>query len=149
VALRRRPADPDGERLKRPDPTAVPPRESDWREQERRGAEALPGGKLQPGSGNGWRKSQKGDATSPLFLESSKTTDAASLSIKRDWLAEVTALALPDKRPVLLFGFDPDASGEREDWAAFRLSDARVLMRAAAALKSGDIAAAFAAAELL
>lgn len=149
MAIRRRPADPDRERLKRPDPSAVPPRESDWREQERRGAEALPGGKLQPGSGNGWRKSKKGDAVSPLFLESSKTTDKGSLSLERGWLQEVAALALPDRRPVLLFGFDPDASGEREDWAAFRLADARALMRAGAALKAGDIAAAFAAVEFL
>jgi hypothetical protein len=149
VGLNRKPHDPTRERLRRHVAPEEPPRSSDWREQERRAAEALPGGKAQPGSGNGWRKSRKGDGTSALFLESAKTTGAASLSLERAWLEEVTEHALPEKIPVLVVGFDPDASGAREDWAAFRLSDSRIMMRIVAALRGGDLGAARELADLL
>jgi|CXWL01.1.fsa_nt_gi hypothetical protein len=145
--LNRREGDPEDRRLDRRGP---PHAESDWRGQEAKAARALPGGKGTPGSGCSRRKERKGDAVSPLFrLEAKTTADEAGIRVEWGWLAKITAEALPERRPVFMFGRDPVEGRPREDWIAFQAATARALMRMADALRSGDVDAALAQAELL
>lgn len=122
-------------------------RESDWRGQEARLVKVQPGGKLQPGSGAPPGASNKGDAMGPFLLISGKTTEKASLSIKRDWLEEIAAQAGNVHRlPALGFGFD---GPPRNDWIAFPIDHAQTMMEVVAALNVGDTDKATRLAELL
>jgi hypothetical protein len=120
--------------------------------QEKRAAEAH-GGALTRGSGCSRRPSQKGDSVSEYFRVSSKTTEkpgAKSIRIERSWLTEIDAQARSTgHRPVLNFGFSPDAANPtREDWAGYPLQVAGHLMQTAVLLLQGNVEEATAHAEL-
>lgn len=108
-----------------------------------------PGGRRQPGSGNGEGASRKGDSRGDLFLVSAKTTAGAGIRVERGWLTSAAQQARNVRLlPALVFGFDGAGSG-RLDWMAFEMVTAKVMIDVIDAVRRGDSEAAEAAVGLL
>lgn len=126
---------------------------SDFKRQERRLVDALPGGVATPGSGSSHRPSHKSDGVGRFFRGEAKTTEnVATITLERAAFAKIEAEALPSRAPALTFGWDTPRAPhypEREDWIAFRLSDGKRMMRVVDALKRGELDEARAAAEMI
>lgn len=85
------------------------------RKQEKKIAKAY-GGKKIKGSGNG--KFQKGDVRAGRFLIEAKRTDAASIVLKREWLAKIEQEAFDDgKYPAL------EIQIQNQDWVLIRRAE--------------------------
>lgn len=121
-----------------------------WDEQEEETAKAVPGGSRTRGSGCSQRSSRKSDVTSPLWRVEDKTTTGRALRVERDDLEKIRSEALREgQNPVLTFGFDRDGGLPRDDWMAFPLPVAGLLMGVADAVLQGDMSEACALAEML
>jgi hypothetical protein len=128
-------------------PLAAPAKRQSWNDHEARVAEAVPGGQRTRGSGCSPHASRKSDVVSDLWrVEAKSTEDAASLSVKVEWLAKVKAEAdatTPRRLPVFAF----DISGEA--WMAYPEHTAKYMMRIIDAIKRGEVAEARALVGLL
>ena len=121
-----------------------------WEEQEEAVARAVPDGRRTRGSGCSTRSSRKGDVVSPLWRVEAKTTSSRALRVKRDDLEKIRSEARKEgQHPALVFGFDVGDDRGREDWMAFPLPVARILMSIASGLLSQDDREAYELAELL
>ena len=108
-----------------------------WQVQEEQTAQIIPGGCLVPGSGSSTRHNRRGDVTGTLWHVENKTTAGESISLRRNWATKIRVDAdAVNKRPILAFGFDDVGSGLREDWMAFTLADAEILMAIVEAVRN-------------
>lgn len=137
MPLERKPAQP--QRLERRKADRKRPA---WDVQEERTAEAIPGGKRVPGSGCSRRASRKSDVAGEWVRAEDKTTSQdKGLRVTRVMLDKINGEALVNGQiPAFAFGFDYSAkNGPRQDWLAFRMSDAACMMSVVDAILQGDI----------
>lgn len=114
--------------------------EKSWQKQERRLAEAVPGGELVRGSGCSTRASRKSDVTGKWARGEAKTTSKKSIPVTRAHLDKIRSEALMNgQTPVFAFGFDDDDRRPRDDWLAFPLPVAHSLMALADAVLENNI----------
>jgi hypothetical protein len=123
--------------------------EEAWQKQEARTAEAVPGGRVVPGSGCSTRASRKSDVEGTWVRAEDKTTGikARGFRVTREHLAKIEHEAsnqTTQQIPAFVFGFDNE-----QDWMAFRLNDAATLMAVVEAVASGDVKEARELAEML
>ena len=114
-----------------------------WEEQEAIGAQTH-GARLTKGSGNSWKPDEKLDSVGDIWRMSSKTTAggrkaAKSIRFERGWLEEARRAAqATGHQPAVMFGFDPDAQDQREDWVAVPAAAFKVINHILAAVRSGE-----------
>ena len=123
-----------------------------WDEQEEVTEAAVPGGKRTPGSGSSRRSARKGDVVAELWRVEDKTTACTdrALRVARDDLEKIRAEARREgQNPALVFGFDRAGGLPREDWMAYPLPVAKLLMSVVDAIIKGDVDEATELAEML
>lgn len=121
-----------------------------WKVQEERIKEVVPGGALVPGSGCSSRQSRRGDVRGSLWLSEAKTTAKRSIRVKMAWLRKIRVDSdAAGRRPSFVLGFDGDAYTSREDWMAFPVKDAKIMMAVVDALHCGDLTEAVELADML
>jgi hypothetical protein len=95
---------------------------------ERLGGKRVPrsGGKLwssRAGGSTGTGMTQGGDVTTIDFFIENKRTELKSMSIKREWLTQITeAAARVGKKPALIMTFE-DKRKDPEDWVAIPMAE--------------------------